>query len=170
MLMKKINYAQIYKEDRSLCETARELWVPFIKEVRGHRGEDPDEAEILEGLEKRIAIQGSRKDMHFEVMFLEGMPVGIAMFAIDLGTVYGLLEKGFGTVMGFYIRPAYRKQGLGKAFWFHIEETLRGDGASKFYLCPDSVTGVPFWSKMGFADSGLTDPDDKKPIYTKRMG
>ena len=96
--------------------------------------------------------------------------IAFAMFAVDLGTVYGLLEKGYGTVMGFYIRPAYRKQGLGKAFWFHIEETLRGDGASKFYLCPDSVTGVPFWSKMGFADSGLTDPDDEKPIYTKRMG
>lgn len=167
--MEEVKFAQIYKEDKTLCETAGALWVPFVTEVNGHEGKVKSDGEILEGLEKRIAIQGSREDMHFEIMFLKDTPVGIAMFAIDLGTVYGLLEKGYGTVMGFYVRPEYRKQGLGKAFWLHIEETLRRDGTGKFYVCPDSVTGVPFWTRMGFADSGLMDPDDMKPIYTKSL-
>ncbi len=165
--MEKIKFTQIYQDDMSLCETAGALWVPFIKEVNGHEGKVKSEGEISEGLKKRIAIQGSRRDMHFEIMFLKDVPVGIAMFAIDLGTVYGLLEKGYGTVMGFYIRPEYRNKGLGREFWLHIEAILRGDGAVKFYVCPDSVTGVPFWTRMGFADSGLIDPDDQKPIYTK---
>ena len=167
--MEKIKFAQIYKDNKALSGMARELWLPFIKEVNRHEGVIENDEKILDGLKKRIAIQGKREDMHFEIMFLNDTPVGIAMFAIDLGTVYGMLEKGYGTVMGFYIRPEYRRKGLGKKFWHHIEEVLCEDGAKKFYICPDSVTGVPFWTKMGFADSGLIDPDDKKPIYTKQL-
>lgn len=106
--------------------------------------------------------------MHFEVAFWNGTAIGIAMFAVDLGTVYGLLEKGHGTVMGFYIQPEYRRKGFGKEFWIHIENVLREDGATKFYVCPDSVTGIPFWASLGFEDSGLIDPDDQKSIYIKK--
>lgn len=165
--MEKIEFLQIVKNNKALFEMARELWLPFIKELNEHEGVFQNDEIILDGLNKRIAIQGKREDMHFEIMLLNDTPIGIAMFAIDLGTVYGMLEKGYGTVMGFYIRPEYRRKGLGKKFWYHIEEVLGEDGAKKFYICPDSVTGVPFWTKMEFADSGLEDPDDKKPIYTK---
>ncbi len=165
--MEKVEFTQISKENEAICIIAKELWLPFVKEVNRHDGRIQNEEKILDGLKKRIAIQGERKDMHFEILFLNDTPVGIAMFAIDLGTVYGLLEKGYGTVMGFYIRPRYRNMGLGRKFWFHIEETLRADGAINFYICPDSVTGIPFWTKMGFQDSGLIDPDDNKPIYIK---
>ena len=168
-IMEKIEFVQICKENEETCEIAKELWVPFIKEVNEHDGKIPNEAKISDGLKKRIDIQGKRKDMHFEILFLNDTPVAIAMFAIDLGTVYGLLEKGYGTVMGFYIHPQYRRMGLGRKFWFHIEDTLRADGALNFYICPDSVTGVPFWTKMGFEDSGLIDPDENKPIYTKQL-
>ena len=37
------------------------------------------------------------------------------------------------------------------------------------YICPDSVTGQPFWKANGYRDSGKIDPDDKKPIYIKAM-
>ncbi len=167
--MEKIEFAQICNENEALCKMAKELWIPFIKEVNGHDGKIQNEEKIFDGLKKRIAIQGKRKDMHFEIMFLEGTPVGIAMFAVDLGTVYGLLEKGNGTVMGFYIYPEYRRMGLGRKFWLHIEDTLRADGAVNFYICPDAVTGIPFWTKMGFNDSGLIDPDENKPIYIKTL-
>ena len=167
--MEKIEFAQIFKGDEAICKMAKELWIPFVKEVNGHDGKIPNEEKILEGLKKRIAIQGKREDMHFEILFLNDSPVGIAMFAIDLGTVYGLLEKGYGTVMGFYIHTKYRGMGLGRKFWLHIQDILRTDGALNFYVCPDSVTGIPFWTKMGFRDSGLIDPDEKKQIYTKQL-
>ena len=163
-----LKYMQLYKENHNLCTIAQELWVDFIKEVNGNDGKKQTKEQILDGFYKRVSIQGSRNNMHFEVMFLNRTPIGIAMFAIDLGTVYGLLEKGYGTVMGFYIHPNYRRMGCGRAFWEHIESVLRSDGASKFYICPDSVTGVPFWTSMGFEDSRLVDPDDKKAIFIKR--
>ena len=165
--MDKIEFVQIDKDNETICEIAKELWVPFIKEVNEHDGKKQSDDTILNGLKKRIFVQGTRKDMHFEIIFLNDIPVGIAMFAVDLGTVYGLLERGYGTVMGFYIQPEYRRMGLGKELWFHIENTLRLDGALNFYICPDSVTGTPFWTKMGFVDSGLIDPDDRKAIYIK---
>lgn len=59
--------------------------------------------------------------MHFEIATVDGEPFGIAMFAIDLGTVYGLLEKGYGTIMGFYIRPDFRRKRIGD----YIEQTHR---------------------------------------------
>lgn len=162
-----MRFEQLYKDNEKQFEMAKNLWVPFIKEMDLHEGKTRNEEEIIDGLEKRIAIQGLREDMHFEVMIIDEVPVGIAMYAIDLGTVYGLLEKGCGTVMGFFIRPDYRRKGYGTELWNHIECTLREDGATKFYLTPDAVTGLPFWKYIGFTDSGKYDPDEHKPIYIK---
>lgn len=164
-----IDFIQIEKDNEEHFEMASKLWVPFIREVHEHDGTDEDEEQIINGLTKRIAIQGSRKDMHFEIAVVDGESFGIAMFAIDLGTVYGLLEKGYGTVMGFYIRPDFRRKGLGTILSRHIETVFRDDGAENMYICPDTVTGEPFWEANGYKDSGEIDPDDKKPIYIKKI-
>lgn len=136
-----INFIQIEKDNEEHFEMASKLWVPFIREVHEHDGTDEDEEQIINGLTKRIAIQGSRKDMHFEMAIVNGEPFGIAMFAIDLGTI---LSR-------------------------HIETVLRDDGAENMYICPDAVTGEPFWKANGYKDSGKIDPDDKKPIYIKKI-
>ena len=163
-----LRFVQLYEGDETLLAMAREVWVPFIREVNANDGVTQSDEAILDGLAKRIHIQGSRKDMHFELALLDGEAVGIAMFAIDLGTIGGLLDQpGYGTVMGFYIKPTFRRRGLGRAFFEHIQMALRQDGARRMYLCPDSATGVPFWRAMGFADSGKIDPDDRKPIYMR---
>ncbi len=75
--------------------------MPFIREVNTNDGISREQSEIEDGLQKRISIQGSRDTMHFEVALMGDIPVGIAMFAMDLRTVYGMPEKGYGTVMGF---------------------------------------------------------------------
>lgn len=80
-----------------------------------------------------------------------------------------MLEKGYGTIMGFYIKPEYRRQGYGREMFLHIENVLKRDGAPKIYLTPDGVTGEPFWTALGFENSGNLDPDNKKFIYIKDM-
>lgn len=164
-----ICFIQIEKDHEEHFEIAAKLWVPFIREVQEHDGRCESEEQIMDGLKKRISIQGSRKDMHFEIASIDGEPFGIAMFAIDLGTVYGLLEKGCGTIMGFYIHPDFRRKGLGTILNRHIETVLCNDGATKMYICPDAVTGEPFWKANGYHNSGKIDPDDKKPIYIKEL-
>lgn len=164
--MKDLKFVQLEKGNEEQFELAKSVWLPFNHEVNEHDGKQEDDVQIIDGLKKRIGIQGKRKDMHFEIAIINSEVIGIAMFAIDTGTVYGLLEAGYGTVMGFYIKPEYRRKGYGRAFYHHIKNTLVRDGAEKMYICPDLITGVPFWTAMGYADSGKFDPDDKKPIYT----
>lgn len=165
--MLRLTYLQIDKSNAEHFEKSKSLWLPFIYEVNEHDGTMETEEEITNELRKRISIQGNRPDMHFEIALLDNEPVGIAMFAIDTGTVYGLLEAGYGTVMGFYIMPEHRRKGLGREFYRHIEKILKKDGAPKIYLTPDGITGEPFWRAMGFTYSGKIDPDNKMPIYIK---
>ena len=166
--MSELKFVQLQEGSKELCDMAKEVWLPFIREVNANDGKSQSDVEILNGLQKRIHIQGTRKDMHFEIILLDDEVVGISMFAIDLGTIYGLLDSpGYGTVMGFYIKPSHRRKGFGRTFFEHIQDVLKKDGANKIYVCPDSVTGIPFWKAMGFSSSGKFDPDDDKPIYIK---
>jgi len=165
--MEKLKFVQIQKDnERHFLETAK-LWMAYIQELYSHDGTNRAENEIINNLRKRIGIQGKRPDMHFEIAYHQDEPIGIANFAIDIGTIYGLIESGYGTVMEFYIKPDFRRKGFGKVFLDHIENVLRNDGARNMYICPDSVTGKPFWKAMGFVDTGEIDPDNKLPIYTK---
>ena len=107
--------------------------------------------------------------MHFELFFYEDVPVGFANFAIDTGGISGLIDKGFGFIMEFYIALEFRRKGYGKLFYNHIEETLKNDGTKNIYLTSDTITGVPFWIAMGFIESGKIDPDNKLPIYIKNI-
>ncbi len=165
--MTKLSYVQL-NSDSADVSTAGSIWKRFITEVNENDGIFESDDEISNGFAKRVAIQGTRSDMHFELVFSGDTAVGIAMFAVDSGTVYGLLESGLGTVMGFYVCPEYRRRGIGTAIWNHIEAVLRDDGAVGFYVVPDLVTGVPFWESLGFENSGILDPDDKKLIYVKK--
>lgn len=167
--MNRLTYLQLSKDESSHFEIAKSVWMPFGQEINIHDGITETDEEILEDCRRRIGIQGSRPDMHFELAFLNDEVIGLAMFAIDLGTVYGLLEKGYGTIMGFYIKPEYRRQGYGREMFLHIENVLKRDGAPKIYLTPDGVTGEPFWTALGFENSGNLDPDNKKFIYIKDM-
>lgn len=167
--MKELSFIQIEKDNQKHYEAARSLWVPFSRELDEHEDIDETEEDIIFDLTRRVNIQGSRPNMHFEIAFLNCKPIGIAMFAIDTGTVYGLLESGYGVITGFYILPEYRRRGYGKDFFSHIESVLKKDGAPKIYLTPDGITGEPFWTALGFENSGKFDPDDKKYIYIKEI-
>ena len=162
-----LQFIQIERGNDYHYSLAQELWLPFCRELNTHDGITVSDEHILIGLQKRIGIQGTRSDMHFELALIGETAIGISMFAIDLGTVYGLLERGYGTILGFYIKPAFRRKGYGRIFYSHVEAALVHDGAKKIYLTPDGVTGIPFWTALGFCDSGKIDPDDHKPIYIK---
>lgn len=168
--MKNITYIQIYKGNQDLYDKILPQWIEYFNNLyKETEDEKPTSDEIIRDLNRIINIQGNRPDMHFELFFCDDTLIGFANFAIDTGTVYGLLEAGYGVVAEFYISPEFRRKGYGKLFFEHIEETLKNDGTQHFYLTPDLVTGVHFWVAMGFNDSGKIDPDNKLPIYIKNI-
>ena len=167
--MNNITYFQIYKENQDLYNEILPLWIAYLNEPYESDDKKPADDERICDLNIRINIQGNRPDMHFELFFCDGTLIGFANFAIDTGGISGLIKKGYGTVMEFYIAPEFRRKGYGKLFYNHIEETLIKDGTQNIYLTSDTVAGVPFWGAMGFSESGKIDPDNKMPIYIKSV-
>jgi len=99
--MKELEFVQLQKGNKELFDLAKEVWLPFIREVNANDGKKATEDEIIDGLKKRVNIQGSRKDMHFEIVLRGSEVIGISMFAVDLGTIYGLLDgPGYGYSYG----------------------------------------------------------------------
>jgi GNAT superfamily N-acetyltransferase len=144
-------------------------WIDYFHNLSWEEDEKPTDDEIKNDLNRRINIQGNRPDMHFELLFCDDVFVGFANFAISTGTLYGLLEAGYGCVMEFYISPEFRRKGYGKLFYEHIEKVLKNDGTQNIFLTPDPSIGKAFWPAMGFNDSNKIDPDNNYPIYLKNI-
>jgi len=169
--MEKITFTPIKKHSRA-ARLALPLWMAFRAEIKDNGDENP--VAPLKDFRQRVNIQGSRSDMHFDLLCIGKLsvgkkktPIGFAYYAVDKGTIGGLIEPNGGGFWGYYIAPEYRRQGYGKRMFLHCAETLYRDGAAYLYCCPDPVTGEPFWRAMGFEDSGIFDPDDRLNIFMK---
>jgi len=171
--MSQTKFIQIFKENQNLYQDLLPEWIAYLKNVFPQlRKDDEKEAtaeERTNDLNRRINIQGKRPDMHFELFYYDDTLIGFSNFAIDTGGISGLIPKGYGTIMEFYISPKFRRKGYGKLFYEHIEETLKKDGAQYMYLTSDTAEGVPFWCKMGFIKTDKIAPDNKDPIFIKNI-
>ena len=165
----KLEFVQILKEDKSNHEAIKKLWTQFITELNENREKNTNEVDMIKGLELRIGIQGIREDMHFEICYLNDIPIGFSNYAVDIGGIKGVIDPGYGFIMGFYIHKNYRRQGIGKEMVYHIKNTLKNHNVKNIYTCPSPIIGEEFWKAMGFKDSNKIDPDDKLPIYISEI-
>ncbi|MCD8119949.1 MAG: GNAT family N-acetyltransferase [Lachnospiraceae bacterium] len=145
------------------------LWIPYMREIYADDMEFHDTVEELRaGLAKRVRTAAIQKNMYFELAEnAEGEAVGFVFYALDRGGISGILPAGYGYIMEVYVAPENRRHGYATEMYRHMRDTFAGIGVRTMYLTPDSHSGVPFWKKMGFRDSGLTDPDNHMPIYVR---
>lgn len=168
--MKQLRFEQIEPGNENHRLEALSLWIPYIKEIYV---DDPEEMskkdeELEKELQARIEIQGQQYGMHFELVYSEcNELVGFTFYAVDHGGIEGMLEAGYGYIMEYYICPKHRRKGYAASVFLHVQTMLVRDGVKRLYLTPDSKTGVPFWTAMGFYETGLIDPDNHMPIYIK---
>ena len=167
--MNELKFIQVEKDNPLHYDLLLLLWRDFIRELDANRGEYTADSEIERGISRRIGIQGSRSDMHFEIAFIGGTAIGFSNYAINLGTIYGLINSGGGAFLGYYIAPEYRRKGYARRMFEHCEKVLIGEGAKFLHVCPEPNIGEPFWRAVGFEDSGIIDPDDKLPIFIKSV-
>jgi len=94
----------------------------------------------------------------FELCCLGKTPVGFYNFALDGCHLADVVQaEGCGFGLEFYVAPAYRLQGIGRAMFEHAQETLRpGLAAPKIYGTP-ADTGLPFWKTLGWMKTDLAD-------------
>jgi GNAT superfamily N-acetyltransferase len=164
-------YKQIYKNDEHLLNNLIPLWIDYMREIYSEDVDVQKESDdtIKNWLMERVNIQGQRKGMHFECVFEGDYLIGFIFYAIDLGGIKGILEAGLGYIMEMYVAPEFRRKTYGTAVYEHARDRLLEDGAVTAYLTPDSNSGIPFWKNIGFTDSGKLDPDNKMPIYVKKL-
>ena len=165
--METIVFTPIKKHSRAARLTLP-LWLAFRAEIKDNGDENPTPP--LADFRRRVNIQGSRPDMHFDLMRIgtRKKPAGFAYYAIDKGTIGGLIDPNGGGFWGYYVAPAYRRQGYGRRMFLHCAEALYRDGAEYLYCCPDPVTGEPFWRAMGFEDSGIFAQSYGLNIFMKK--
>ena len=166
-----IEFKQIYENDTEIVNELTPLWINYMRELYINElniQKESDET-ITEWLHERVKIQGQRESMHFECILDDGVLIGFGFYALDLGGIRGIIDPGFGYIMEMYIVPNFRRKKYGTRMYEHMVENLKKDGASLIYLTPDTESGVPFWKRIGFTDSGKIDPDNKMPIYIKEF-
>lgn len=166
-----VTFVQIMKDKEDLVAQVVPNWIAYMREIYQDDKEIQVTAddEITDWLMKRVKIQGKQDTMHFEAILYHEEVIGFAMYAVDLGGIKNVLEAGYGYIMELYVRPEYRRKGIGETAYLHMKKVFREHEVTKMYLTPDSQSGVPFWLNMGFHDSKKIDPDNHLPIYISEL-
>ena len=167
--MNELKYLQVCNDNPQHYDLLLPLQHDFIRDLDANRGVYTADSEIELDLSRRVGIQGSRSDMHFEVAFLGDTAIGFTNYAIALDTTYGLIDRGGGVFLGYYIAAQYRRKGYARQMFEHCERVLISEGAKYLHTCPEPNIGEPFWTAVGLKNSGIIEPDDKLPIYIKTL-
>lgn len=154
------------KED---FEVFLSLILPYCKELDKNAGRQTPE-ETLIGFAQSILNMASDKDRFIELCYAGNELAGFIYGKVDRESHRGYVRPGWGYVMESYVKPEYRRKGFGTAMYKRLENLFISNGVSKIWLTADPVTGEPFWSAMGFRNSGERSPENDLYIYEKVGG
>ena len=107
------------------------------------------------------------KDRFVEIFYLDEDLIGFAYGKIDREEHRGYVRPGWGYVMELYVKPEHRRNGYGKDMYNHLENIFKSNGVSNIWLTADPVTGEPFWSAVGFTNSGDKSPENNLYIFER---
>ena len=144
------------------------IMLPYYRELDRNVGRETPE-ETLKRFIASIVSMSEDKDRFVELCYLGKDLIGFAYVKIDRERHRGYVRPGWGYVMEFYVKPEHRRNGYGKKIYKHLENILKSNGVSNIWLTADPVTGEPFWSAIGFTNSGEKSPENNLYIYEKTI-
>jgi len=163
-------FAAVDPGDRRQMRELRKLWLPYWRETTTRNGEKPEKRrKIRRRLKNRVAHALKAPQTGFYALYAEGRIVGFSFFGRSGGIKSIGIPPDFGQVLEFCVAPAFRRKGFATEMNRQMEHMFRDWGIAKVFLTPDPVTGEPFWRSVGYRDTGLTDPDNRRPIYVKTI-
>jgi ribosomal protein S18 acetylase RimI-like enzyme len=139
------------------------MWIEYMFEI----GEGGSESELMIELQKRINISIKNDYIYFDIIFSGNNAIGFIFYSID-GGIKDLIPPGYGYIMEIYIQPSWRKRYIAHQLALDICKFYKENGCEKVYLTPHEQS-TEFWSKQGFTNSGLKDPDNNMCIYIKDL-
>jgi N-acetylglutamate synthase-like GNAT family acetyltransferase len=93
----------------------------------------------------------------------EGNHIGLIHMKIDYTD-----RPNWGFIMECYIKPEVRRKGFGSKMYEKCEGKLKENGIVDVYLSTNKKS-EPFWSSLGFEDSGEIDAYNNQKIMTKSI-
>lgn len=144
------------------------IMLPYCHELDSNVGRKTPE-ETLKKFIASIVSMSENKDRFVELCYLGEDLIGFAYGKIDREKHRGYVRPGWGYVMEFYVKPEYRRKGYGKEIYKHLENIFMLNGVCNVWLTADPITGEPFWSAVGFNNSGERSPENNLYIYEKNI-
>lgn len=144
------------------------LMLPYCKELDKNAGRETPKKTLV-NFARSILNMADDKDRFIELCCFENETVGFAYGKIDREEHRGYVRPGWGYVMEFYVKPEYRLKGFGTEMYKRFETLFIKNGVNNIWLTADPVTGEPFWSALGFQNSGEKSSENNLNIFEKEL-
>ena len=105
--------------------------------------------EHLEQLYENIRTELDLSHIFVHLLLAWQLPVGFCISLLDTEDRPLCIRPGYGFIRDYYIRPSFRRQALGTAFFHQLCEYYRSLHAKGIYLLSSPDT-FPFWTSLGF--------------------
>ena len=164
--MNKLKFVTV-KNNRRHHKILESIMLPYCYELDSNVGRETPKATLKKFIAS-IVDMSEGKDRFVELCYLEEHLIGFAYGKIDREEHRGDVRPGWGYVIEFYVKPEYRRKGYGEKIYKHLENIFKTNGVSNVWLTADPVTGEPFWSAVGFTNSGEKSSENNLYVYEKK--
>lgn len=163
--MRELKFVTV-KNKRKYNKLLESIMLPYCRELDSNVGRETPDATLKKFIASIVSMSED-KDRFVELCCFGEDLIGFVYGKIDREGHRGYIRPGWGYVMEFYVKPEYRRKGYGKEMYNHLENIFKSNGVSKIWLTADPITGEPFWSAVGFTNSGEKSPENNLYIYEK---
>lgn len=164
--MREMKFVRIEKGSTGHYDMLLSLMIPYNIELDRHQNRKTP-LDILQKVTQSMIDLQSVFDRHLVLCYDNDTPIGFFHCKVDHIGHRGYIKPEYGYIMEFYVTPAFRRKGYGKAMFQHMESLFYAHGVQRMYLTSDPVTGKPFWKALGFISTGETSPENGLKIYEK---
>ena len=161
-----LTFKPIHPDDPEICELFKSLMRRYIAEISAHLAFSPSNDLLERWISSIIRLQGE-KDRILDLCYADGVAVGFLYGKVDKETDVGCVRDNWGYVMEFYVKPDYRRKGIGSKMFDRMREWYGKRGVLGYYLTADPINGELFWEALGFEKTREIMPTNNMIIFER---
>ncbi len=167
--IRQFSFECITKENTNQYKNLCKIFAEYkIHTLRNH-GETPGGKKMFYNLFNGIISRVSESDSDYFVVMQAGKEsIGFASISTVASDIISI-PYSYGTINDFYISPKHRRKGYGRILNDYIEKIFRDNGTTIILLYPDPVNGTPFWTAVGYRNTGINQGWGHYLVYCKHL-
>lgn len=165
--MVNITFRQIDKNGDKDSKIFYKILKDYFFELDKKSGNESLAEEVLKKYSLGMIKMQGPHDRHLKIIYQGDKVTGFLYGKIDHEDHRGYIKPGYGYIMEFYIVEKFRRVGIGKTAFKHLQKLFGDNGAGKMYLTTHPGAAESFWKTMGFKYLGEISPENKMRIFEK---